>query len=172
MLQEVFCWTLAEVVSETCLCTWTGFKQTVAGTEDDTPVTSWMQTSKYRDGLRDNIMSRRRSEIYVWRPHIFTLDDCPVKLALHTSLDGFQIALNYTAVLLWTKEQINLSLLKSTEVMYVPSGLYCGYYDCWLLVYFRFLKNACLQWENKQYKAWGTTNQGWMYNVKGMTKKI
>lgn len=135
-------------------------------------MTSWMQTSKYRDGLRDNIMSGRKSEINIWRLHIFTLDDCPVKLALHTSLDGFQIALNYTAVLLWTKERINLRLFKSREVIYVLSVLYCGYYGCWLPVYFCFLENACPQWENKQYKAWRSANQGWMDNAKGMTLNI
>lgn len=124
------------------MCIWTDFKQTVTGTEHNTPVTSWMQTPKYRHGLGDSIMSWRKSKINVWRPHIFTLDDCPVKLALHTSLDGFQLALNYTAVLLWTKEQINLRLFKSTEVIYVPSVLYRGYYDCWLLAFFCFLRKC------------------------------
>lgn len=37
-----------------------GFKETVTGTEDDTPVTSWLQTPKYTDGLKD-IMSGRKS---------------------------------------------------------------------------------------------------------------
>lgn len=95
----------------------------MTGTEDDTPVASWMQPPKYRDGLRDNIMSVRKREITLWRPHTLTLDDCPVKLALHTILDGFQLALSYTAVLLWTKEQINLRLFKSTEVTHTPSVL-------------------------------------------------
>lgn len=144
----------------------------MTGTEYDTPVASWMQTPKYRDGLRDSIMPGRKSKINVWRPHIFTLDNCLVKLALHTSLDGFQIALNYTAVLLWAKEQISLRLFKSTEVIYVPSVLYCEYYDCWLLVYFCFLENACPQWKKKHYKAWRTANQCCVDNVKGMTKNI
>lgn len=111
-------------------------------------------------GSKTTLCLGEKVKLMYKRPHIFTLDDCPVKLALHTSLDGFQIALNYTAVLLWTKEQINLSLqgdsslqFKPTKVIYMPSVLYCESYDCWLLVYFCFLENACPQWENKQYKA-------------------
>lgn len=105
------------------MCTWTDFELTVIGTGDDTTVASWLQPPKYRDGLRDNITSGRKREINVWRPHTCTLDDCPVKLALHTISDGFQLGLNYTAVLLWTIEQINLRLFKSTEVIHAPSVL-------------------------------------------------
>lgn len=82
------------------------------GTEDETPVASWMQSPKYRHGLKDNFMFVRKREINTWRPHTHTLDDYPVKLALYTIVDGFQLALNYTAVLLWTKEQINLKLFE------------------------------------------------------------
>lgn len=108
--QGVFCWF-------SWYCNWNlyvqmGWLWTMMDTEDDTPVASWMQSPKCRHGLKDKFMSLRKREINTWRPHTRTLDDYPVKLTLHTIIDGFWLALNYTAVLLWTKEQINLRLFE------------------------------------------------------------
>lgn len=130
---------LADTVTKTSMCTWADFGLWLL-----LSTASWMKPPKYRDGLKDNVMSRRKREINVEASHSH-IGWLPCKIGSAYNFRWISAVQNYTAVLLWTKEQINLRLFESTELIHASLCCSMDIVTASYWLYFCFLKVHALR---------------------------